>query len=286
TPFAFALEPDIPCNLTAIFSLTLTYAGGPSPKVFTVEVQTGLPAVVISETLDSKPPARNAAYASFTGLQSHPLNHAGILSACGVPKNFPQLAGTGTRRFDAYKFQACSTAETQCVTVSLTDNTGDGTVFVAVYSGNFDPNNLASNYLADPGFSFVKGFPGTFSFNVPGGSQFVVVVNEINQGGGIGSNYRLSVSGACTECGITNADLSVSMDPVLGSPSVGDVVTYRLVVRNLGPSSAPDVVLTDVLRPDVVVVGISGANCDGAPTVVCDMGTIESGSSKPVRIQV
>jgi uncharacterized repeat protein (TIGR01451 family) len=286
TPFAFTLAADIPCNLTAIFSLTITYAGGPGPKVFTVEVQTGLPPIVIAETLDSTPPARNSAYTAFTGLQSQRLNRDGLLSACGVEKGFPGVFGSGQRRFDAYRFQACSTAATQCVTVTLTDNTGNGSLFSSVYSGSFDPNDLENNYLADAAFSFVKGFPGSYSFKVPGGSQFIVVVNEVNQDGGVGNNYTLSVSGACSECGTTNADLSVSMDPVTGSPSVGDILTYRMVVRNLGPSSAPDVTLTDVLRPDVVVVGVSGANCDGAPTMVCDMGTIESGASKPVKIQV
>lgn len=286
TPFAFTLAEGIPCNLTAVFALTVTYTGGPSPKIFTVTVQTGLPPVVINEVLDSTPPAHNPAYTAFTGLQSPRLNRDGVLSSCGFQKNFPGVFGTGTRRFDAYRFQACSTAATQCVTVTMTNNSGDGTLFTAAYLGNFNPNNLASNHLADAAVSFPKGFPGSYSFTVPGGSQFIVVVNEVNQDGGLGSNYRLSVSGACSECGTTTADLAVSMDPVSGSPSVGDVLTYRLVVRNLGPSSAPDVILTDVLRPDVVLVGVTGANCDGSPTVICDMGTIDSGSSKPVRLQV
>jgi uncharacterized repeat protein (TIGR01451 family) len=286
TPFGFTLAPDIPCNLTAIFALTLTYTGGPSPKVVPIEVQTGLPPIVILETLDSTPPAHNPAYTAFSGLQSQRLNRDGILSSCGFQKNFPGVFGTGTRRFDAYRFQACSTAATQCVTVTLTNNSADGTLFSAAYSGNFNPNNLANNHVADAAFSFVKGFPASYSFTVKGGSQFIVVVNEVNQDGGLGNNYRLSVSGACSECGTTDADLAVSMDRLAGSPSVGDVLTYRLVVRNLGPSSAPDVTLTDVLRPDVVLVGVSGANCDGSPTIVCDMGTIDSGESKPVRIQV
>jgi uncharacterized repeat protein (TIGR01451 family) len=76
------------------------------------------------------------------------------------------------------------------------------------------------------------------------------------------------------------------MDPLPDTPSVGDVLTYRLVVRNLGPSSAPGVTLTDMLKPDVVLVGVSGANCDGSPTIVCDLGTINAGSAKRVKIQV
>jgi hypothetical protein len=58
-------------------------------------------------------------------------------------------------------------------------------------SGDFDPNNLANNYIADAGISPVIGGRLIYSFTVPGGSQFVVVVNEVNQNGGIGQNYNL-----------------------------------------------------------------------------------------------
>src|SRR5262249_11114164 len=153
-------------------------AGGPSPKVIPIEVQTGLPAIVITETLDSTAPARSPAYTAFTGLQSRRLNRNADVSSCSIGKSFPGVFDSGTRRFDAYRFLACRTAATQCVTVTLTNNTGDGTLFSAAYSENFNPNNLASNYLADAGSSFVKGFPGSYSFTVPGGSQFIVVVSE------------------------------------------------------------------------------------------------------------
>jgi hypothetical protein len=56
------------------------------------------------------------------------------------------------------------------------------------------------NYLADMGFSPTGGQPGSFSFLVPGGSSFVVVVHEVNPGAAVGCNYTLTVSGLCQSC--------------------------------------------------------------------------------------
>jgi hypothetical protein len=109
---------------------------------------------------------------------------------------------TGARRFDAYTFATCPGSAPACITVTLTNacTAGVAQVFPMVYLGSFDPNNVAVNYLADMGFSPTGGQPGSFSFLVPGGSSFVVVVHEVNPGAAVGCNYTLTVSGLCQSC--------------------------------------------------------------------------------------
>ncbi len=122
------------------------------------------------------------------------LNRNGLLSSCGVAKGFPGLVGAGTRRYDAYQFKACPAIVSQCVKVSLTPNSGTGLLFTEAYLTSFDHDNLAANYTADPGLSTSIGTPSTYSFNVSSGATFIIVVNEVDSGGGIGSNYTLTVS--------------------------------------------------------------------------------------------
>jgi hypothetical protein len=61
--------------------------------------------------------------------------------------------------------------------------------------GSYDPTNICTNYLADPGLS--SGTPPTptsFSFNLPAGATVVIVVHTTNPGE-IGCNYELLLDG-------------------------------------------------------------------------------------------
>jgi hypothetical protein len=199
-PFTFSIAGNAPCDLNVLFTMSITYSGGTSPKVFSFNVQTGLPQIVINSTLDGTAPSPGPAFTASTGLQTARLNRNGVVSACGAPKVFPNTTGAGTRRFDAYQFTACPTVTSQCVRVTLTSNTGNNTLITAAYTTSFDPNNLSTNYIADAGFSGPTGVPLVYSFDVTGGMTFIIVVNEVDSGGGIGNNYTLTVSGACSTC--------------------------------------------------------------------------------------
>src|SRR5262249_43198014 len=59
----------------------------------------------------------------------------------------------------------------------------------------FNPGSLCTNYLADAGISGPVRFGASYSFNIPANASVVIVVNEINSGGGTGANYTLNVSG-------------------------------------------------------------------------------------------
>ena len=207
TPLTFSLSTISTCNLVAILTLTVNYAGGPSPKVFTVEVPTGPPPISIATTLDATAPAPGPNFTTATGLQSPRLNRDGLTSFCASPKSFPGVFSTGTRRYDAYTFATCpGQGAPTCITVTLTNacTGGNSALFAAAFLDSFDPNNLVTNYLADAGFSNTTGEAQSFSFRVPSGRSFVIVVNEVNSDAGLGCKYNLTVSGLCQSCAGAN----------------------------------------------------------------------------------
>ncbi|MEM8996288.1 MAG: DUF11 domain-containing protein [Acidobacteriota bacterium] len=75
----------------------------------------------------------------------------------------------------------------------------------------------------------------------------------------------------------------------VASPTVidgGDPVTYTLTVTNDGPNAAVDVVVTDMLPPEVTLVSTSGCAEDpvGAPT--CSLGPLAASASVQFTIDV
>src|SRR5262249_19242765 len=198
--FRFRLSNLVSCPYLVNFTLTITYTGGTSPLVLTFTLRTGSPPVTVLTTLDTTaPPSVPGIYTGATGLQNGRLSRNGTATTCAASHAFPGLIGGGTtRRFDSYTITNCGSAA--CVNVSLTQTSGAANaLFTGAYLNSFDPSNLASNYLADAG---VSGASTSYSFNVPAGATFIVVVNEVNSGGGIGANYTLTIDGLCLPCNV------------------------------------------------------------------------------------
>lgn len=140
------------------------------------------------------------------GSQDHPsvsgqqtparLFRDGIPSSCDSPKTCPGPFGSGSFTFDAYTF-ANESGEDQCVTVFYNpnvDSKGACTVnaHAIAYLNTFSPTNLCGNYLGDVGSS--DELP--FSFTVPAGANFVIVIAANNPGGvGNGCEYQFTVRG-------------------------------------------------------------------------------------------
>jgi hypothetical protein len=120
----------------------------------------------------------------------------GIASSCRFPKTYagPVAGDTTPRHYDSYTYTNSSGGPV-CVTVVL-DATGcaGNQIFAAAYLNSFNPANLATNWLADMGNS--PNPVASFSFTVPAGATYVVVVNEITANQGC-AGYTLSVIGAC-----------------------------------------------------------------------------------------
>ncbi len=116
-------------------------------------------------------------------------------SVCGMQKACPDPLGTGVRYFDGYTFTNASTVDT-CVTVNVSADAscnGVNQVFSAAYLDSYDPQNLCTNYLADEGSSPDLGF-SDYSFVVPAGRDFVVMISTVSEGGQC-VGYNLNVSG-------------------------------------------------------------------------------------------
>jgi uncharacterized repeat protein (TIGR01451 family) len=82
-----------------------------------------------------------------------------------------------------------------------------------------------------------------------------------------------------TDLSITKVD---NPDPV----KVGGELTYRLRVRNLGPSDATGVIVTDTLPANVNFVSASSGCSRSGSVVTCEIGTVRDGESAVRLIRV
>ena len=80
------------------------------------------------------------------------------------------------------------------------------------------------------------------------------------------------------------ADLSLSKSASPSSPSVGQSVTYSLVVSNAGPSAATNVSVRDVLPSGVAFASASAACANAAGTVTCTTSSVAAGASTTFTI--
>lgn len=138
-------------------------------------------------------------------------------STCAFPKSCPGEFDFDPRRFDALSFTNRSD-ETVCVTVELTNNCGSDRLFSAAYLNEFISADICFNYHADGGYS---GLTNIYSFEVPPGAVFSVVVHEKDVGVGC-NNYALTVSGLCTNfppprLSITRATNQISLSWPMGN---------------------------------------------------------------------
>jgi HYR domain len=133
-------------------------------------------------------------YPATSGQQTGRLLNGLGNTTCGSSNPCSLNTPTGSRAFDAYTFN--NPGATACVTVNFTFSgcaLGASLQFSARI-GSFDPANPCANYVGDGGAGF-SGGSHSFSFNVPAGQNFVVVVNENDPAGATGCAYSLTISG-------------------------------------------------------------------------------------------
>ena len=117
----------------------------------------------------------------------------GVQALCATPKACPGTSSAAPPyAYNTYTFTNNSGAS-QCVTASLEALTSN--IQLSVYSTSFDPANICTNYLADPGLSTGAGGTVFTTFTVANGADFVVVVNDPNGSSGTGGSYTLAVGG-------------------------------------------------------------------------------------------
>jgi hypothetical protein len=117
----------------------------------------------------------------------------GAVSECNAPQACPGMSSfPNPRHIDSYTFTNTS-GSTQCVTVNI-DSTacGNGGVGSVAYLDSFNPATVCANYLA----SAPAGPNVSYSFTVPDGATYVIVVRETNIDAGCAS-YILRVNPSC-----------------------------------------------------------------------------------------
>lgn len=139
--------------------------------------------------------AKSGSVTTSDAPQNVRLGRDSTPSVCGVNKTCPAPLGTGVRHYDSYPFTN-SSGVTACVKVNVTAEascSGTNQIFSVAYLDSYDPQNLCTNYVADEGSSPDLGY-NDYSFQVPPGRDFVVVVSTVTEGGSCGG-YNLNVSG-------------------------------------------------------------------------------------------
>ena len=142
--------------------------------------------------------------------------------------NRPQATSAGTYNFDQYSFTN-TTGGPICVYVDL-DATGCGVatnqISIAAYLTSFDPANILTNIIADPGLSTGQNFATAMSFNVAAGATYVIVVHDVNAATICPSyTFRRTIANGCRNEGYDAAN-DGSADLALFRPS-GGLATWQ-----------------------------------------------------------
>ena len=168
TPFQIQTSADFACGTEIEFDLNLTFPNGGKTIHITLPTCTGgADQTIPANVLDANDPT-----------QLDRLGRDGQPSGCGG-KACPGGGFPGTKRFQTFNFTNNSAAAA-CFTVTINAALGGaGDIESAAYLGTYDPTNLCLNYLGDTGIVGLGTTIGSaaYSFTVPAGAQFVVVVN-------------------------------------------------------------------------------------------------------------
>jgi hypothetical protein len=95
------------------------------------------------------------------------------------------VSTVGSLRYDSYTFRPTATS---CVTVTVTSTSLEP----VLYFSPFNPDTISNNFFSYSGWS---GSTQTFSFTATAGQTYVLVINEISTGNGVGTSYSVTLSG-------------------------------------------------------------------------------------------
>jgi hypothetical protein len=218
-PFSVSTSNSFVCGTPIMFTLTVTFTGGTSTFSFSLPT-CACPTQTVSGALAAGDPT-----------QTGRMGRDAVANSCAFPKACPgAIAGdTAQHRYDLYTFTNGPTAV--CATITTTTNctVAPNQIITVAYLGSFNPANLCTNYIGDPGGSPTP--TNSFKVNLPANGVLVVNVHEITASGGC-SGYTINVDGLvcdtagpgpCGACQITcPANITKNNDP----NQCGAVVTY------------------------------------------------------------
>lgn len=274
TIYAFSVSGSAPCPSTIAFVLTVTYTGGPSPRTFNVPVNVGPPGITISGSMTTSPTLPGGVVgATSTGTQTGRLVRNGVASSC-AGKAYPGTNDTSNRRFQAYTFTTPTNTNVSSYCVTATFTAPGATTATAVhpvaYLAPYTPVNIVTNYAGDPGSSPLNAGVVTFSFNVPAGRTFTIVVHDIATAAVHNQAYTLTLSGLCGTV--------AAPDPIQGTVAATEVpansdsdtfletceeIQVSLPIVNAGTASATGVSASiTTSTPGVVLTNASSSYPD------------------------
>ncbi len=216
-------------NCSAVQTTPTATPATPLPTSFPTVTATGTPLacvgvsnVVTGSITTSDPTAPNQ------GFSSGP-------STCGdpEPKTYPGNLNRGDPHYDIYTFTN-STPYTQCYTLRLFNQCGTGqAIQSSIYITSFNPISPTMNFWADSG-SRLSQQPESYSFSIPGNTNFVVKVNGF-EGPFLCDQYRLEIS-ACSLVTATPTPLPTATPCTIkfaDVPATGSASTFYPFVQCL-----------------------------------------------------
>jgi hypothetical protein len=188
-PFKISVSDTFSCGSDIALSLNLTYASGSKSVAFTIPTCAGGP----DQTIPTyQLTTSDSTQADRIGRDARPSTCSGKASPGG---GFP-----GTHYYKTWTFTNTSGAP-RCYTVTINAALGGPADIESVaYDQVYDPTMLDTNYLGDSGITGLGTTvdTATYSFTVPAGHNFVVVVNTTGgepTSGVVSSPFSGTVSG-------------------------------------------------------------------------------------------
>lgn len=117
-------------------------------------------------------------------------------SVCGTPNICPGPNDTAPRRYDTYTF-VNGAAQSRCITVNFTGECTGTHLTSEAYLEFFDPQYICLGWIAQ---SATFGTTGSYSFDIPPGARFTIVMMEVTANSGGCPTYTLTVSGLDSAC--------------------------------------------------------------------------------------
>ncbi len=286
--FSVSTSNSFVCGTPIVFTLTVSFVGGTSTFSFSLPT-CACPTQTVSGAL-----------AAGDTTQTGRMGRNAVANSCAFPKACPgAIAGdTAQHAYDLYTFTNGPTAT--CATITTTTNctVSPNQIITVAYLGSFNPTNLCTNYIGDPGGSPTPS--NSFKVNVPASGVLVINVHEITAGGGC-SAYTVNVdglvcdtagTGPCAACQITcPANITQSNDP----NQCGAVVTYPAptttgtcgavscspVSGSFFPVGTTTVTCTTTAGPSCTFT--VKVNDTQPPTITCPQNmTVTAGASCPI----
>jgi hypothetical protein len=236
TPFKISVLNSFVCGTEIALSLNLTYAHGTKSVAFTIPTCAGGPDQQIPL---SQLTAGDPTQADRIGRDGRPSTCSGKSSPGG---GFP-----GMHHYKTYTFTNTAGAS-RCYTVTINAELGGpGDIESVAYDQTYDPANISTNYLGDSGISGLGTTVAnvSYSFTVPAGHNFVVVVN------GTADNTSSPFSG--TVSGFINntagpGDCSMVPQVPLRITAITRLTGGHILVQGIG---APSTAYTIKASPDL-----------------------------------